>query len=121
MRLVKNNRARFAGVACLLRTHVGPVNASGCLSDLEKHCEKCDFATVKCPFAAHGCDHVVFRKTLTDHIQNNVTSHLVLLCTSMSKLQVCHCDDPKPMLGSSSLTLTRQSTKGSITASLSSR
>uniref|UniRef100_A0A7S1NRG8 RING-type E3 ubiquitin transferase n=1 Tax=Eutreptiella gymnastica TaxID=73025 RepID=A0A7S1NRG8_9EUGL len=59
----------------------------GCLSDLEKHCEKCDFATVKCPFQLHGCDAIISRKTLTDHIQTNVTSHLLLLCTSLGKLQ----------------------------------
>eukprot|EP01012_Entosiphon_sulcatum_P064613 TRINITY_DN9343_c0_g1_i1.p1 TRINITY_DN9343_c0_g1~~TRINITY_DN9343_c0_g1_i1.p1 ORF type:complete len:305 (+),score=33.49 TRINITY_DN9343_c0_g1_i1:39-953(+) len=59
----------------------------GCLSDLEKHTEKCDFATVKCPFTTHGCDAVITRKTLTEHIQNNVTSHLLLLCNALAKLQ----------------------------------
>eukprot|EP00993_Chasmostoma_nieuportense_P002581 NODE_3364_length_981_cov_52.450820_g3218_i0.p1 GENE.NODE_3364_length_981_cov_52.450820_g3218_i0~~NODE_3364_length_981_cov_52.450820_g3218_i0.p1 ORF type:complete len:308 (-),score=86.44 NODE_3364_length_981_cov_52.450820_g3218_i0:35-958(-) len=59
----------------------------GCLSDLEKHGDKCEFASVKCPFMAHGCDSVITRKTLTDHIQHNVTGHLLQLCTSLSKLQ----------------------------------
>lgn len=59
----------------------------GCLSDLERHVEKCEFATVKCPFMAHGCDAVVTRKSLTEHIQGTDVSHLLLLCNSLSKLQ----------------------------------
>eukprot|EP00993_Chasmostoma_nieuportense_P002287 NODE_3097_length_1030_cov_32.193798_g2953_i0.p1 GENE.NODE_3097_length_1030_cov_32.193798_g2953_i0~~NODE_3097_length_1030_cov_32.193798_g2953_i0.p1 ORF type:complete len:248 (-),score=64.75 NODE_3097_length_1030_cov_32.193798_g2953_i0:96-839(-) len=59
----------------------------GCLSDLEKHGEKCDFASVKCPFTAHSCEAIVTRKTLGDHIQSNITSHLLLMCSSLSKLQ----------------------------------
>jgi len=59
----------------------------GCLSDLERHSEKCEFANVKCPFTPHGCDAVVTRKTLADHIQTNVASHLLLLCNALVKLQ----------------------------------
>eukprot|EP01006_Ploeotia_vitrea_P047453 TRINITY_DN67129_c7_g3_i1.p1 TRINITY_DN67129_c7_g3~~TRINITY_DN67129_c7_g3_i1.p1 ORF type:complete len:286 (+),score=3.14 TRINITY_DN67129_c7_g3_i1:69-926(+) len=59
----------------------------GCLSDLDKHCDKCEYATVKCPFTPHGCEFVVTRKTLSDHIQTNSTSHLLLLCTALAKLQ----------------------------------
>eukprot|EP00996_Jenningsia_fusiforme_P001091 NODE_1998_length_1331_cov_20.916537_g1814_i0.p1 GENE.NODE_1998_length_1331_cov_20.916537_g1814_i0~~NODE_1998_length_1331_cov_20.916537_g1814_i0.p1 ORF type:complete len:336 (+),score=48.17 NODE_1998_length_1331_cov_20.916537_g1814_i0:60-1010(+) len=59
----------------------------GCLSDLERHGERCEWASVKCPFQPHGCDAVVTRRSLTEHVQSNATSHLFLLCTVSNRLQ----------------------------------
>eukprot|EP00996_Jenningsia_fusiforme_P007232 NODE_971_length_1785_cov_27.438940_g857_i0.p1 GENE.NODE_971_length_1785_cov_27.438940_g857_i0~~NODE_971_length_1785_cov_27.438940_g857_i0.p1 ORF type:complete len:302 (+),score=40.51 NODE_971_length_1785_cov_27.438940_g857_i0:209-1114(+) len=59
----------------------------GVLGELEAHTEKCEFTTMKCPFTSHGCDVVVTRKTLGEHVQSNVSHHLLLLCASITKLQ----------------------------------
>ena len=58
----------------------------GVFSDLERHAEKCDWATVRCPFGTHGCDAVVTRKTLQDHIQTSLAAHLTLACTALTRL-----------------------------------
>lgn len=58
----------------------------GNYSDLERHSERCELATVKCPFSAHGCDAVVSRKTLPEHMTASMNSHMVLLCHVTSRL-----------------------------------
>lgn len=59
---------------------------SGAFSDLERHSERCDFATVKCPFAVHGCDAVVSRKTLQEHMAASSNAHLLLMCSVTARL-----------------------------------
>lgn len=51
----------------------------GAYSDMEKHTERCEFALVKCPFAPHGCDITVTRKTLAEHLTTGTQHHLTLL------------------------------------------
>lgn len=60
---------------------------SGPYSDLEKHAERCDYTTVKCPFAPHGCEVTGTRKTLQEHIAGGVAAHMSLLCAAVAKLQ----------------------------------
>jgi len=59
---------------------------SGAYSDLDRHVERCEFATVKCPFSVHGCDVVVSRKTLPEHMATGTNSHLMLLCAVTARL-----------------------------------
>lgn len=63
--------------------------ANGCewkgdYGDLETHIEKCDYVPVECTFSPHGCEVMVTKKTLTDHIANNVAMHLNLVCGSLT-------------------------------------
>lgn len=58
----------------------------GVYSDLEKHNDKCEFATVKCPFAQHGCDAIVTRKSVQDHMTTSVPQHLLLVCNAVTRL-----------------------------------
>lgn len=65
---------------------------SGCMwqgefSDLDKHVEKCEFAMVKCPFAQHGCDASLTRKTMAEHIASSTPQHVLQLCHALNKLQ----------------------------------
>eukprot|EP01002_Notosolenus_urceolatus_P006010 NODE_2606_length_1079_cov_16.324272_g2169_i0.p1 GENE.NODE_2606_length_1079_cov_16.324272_g2169_i0~~NODE_2606_length_1079_cov_16.324272_g2169_i0.p1 ORF type:complete len:296 (+),score=50.12 NODE_2606_length_1079_cov_16.324272_g2169_i0:104-991(+) len=59
----------------------------GCLSDLERHGDRCEFATVKCPFAPHGCEAVVNRKGLSEHVSSNSTNHVLLLCAAVTSFR----------------------------------
>jgi hypothetical protein len=58
----------------------------GVYSDLDRHAERCELASVKCPFSVHGCDAVVSRKTLPDHMSSSMNAHLLLLCQVTSRL-----------------------------------
>jgi hypothetical protein len=59
---------------------------SGCYSDLERHAERCEHATVKCPFNVHGCETVVSRKTLQAHLAADANAHMMLLCAVTARL-----------------------------------
>eukprot|EP00997_Jenningsia_sp_PLL12_P004690 NODE_1955_length_1026_cov_100.370522_g1587_i0.p1 GENE.NODE_1955_length_1026_cov_100.370522_g1587_i0~~NODE_1955_length_1026_cov_100.370522_g1587_i0.p1 ORF type:complete len:317 (-),score=110.59 NODE_1955_length_1026_cov_100.370522_g1587_i0:76-984(-) len=80
-------RRRIQALAVWCHNRRGGCTWKGCYSDLERHYDKCDFATVKCPFTPHGCDAVVTRKALAEHTQGNMMHHLVLLCASLSRFQ----------------------------------
>ena len=58
----------------------------GAYSDLEKHCERCDFAPMRCPFAAHGCEYAATRKNLTEHLNATVAQHLLYVCATTTRL-----------------------------------
>eukprot|EP00755_Sulcionema_specki_P028143 Sspe_Gene.89269::Locus_61066_Transcript_1_1_Confidence_1.000_Length_1237::g.89269::m.89269 len=73
------------GVHC--RNKRGGCAWKGALSEFERHAEKCEYATVKCPFAPHGCDEDVTRRSLQQHIQNSMSNHLILMCQALTKLQ----------------------------------
>lgn len=47
--------------------------------DLQQHlCNECQMATVKCQFSCYGCDAVVKRKDMPDHLTKAVVNHLSL-------------------------------------------
>lgn len=58
----------------------------GEFGDLESHTEKCEHSPVDCTFAPHGCDAVVTKRNLAEHIATNVVSHLSLISRSMATL-----------------------------------
>ncbi|KAJ9462979.1 hypothetical protein DIPPA_22526 [Diplonema papillatum] len=75
-----------------LNVHCKYRRSSGCswrgvLSDYERHAEKCDHALVSCPFAMHGCEANVTRRSLPEHLQTEITSHLLLANTAILRLQ----------------------------------
>ncbi len=61
-------------------------NWVGSYSDLDKHVDRCDYSTVRCPFAPHGCDAAVTRKTLAEHLSGSVPQHLMLMCQVTARL-----------------------------------
>ena len=62
----------------------------GAYSDLERHSERCDHATVKCPYAVHGCETITTRRTLQEHITTNMHQHLAFVCGALTKLSEEH-------------------------------
>jgi len=49
-------------------------------SELVQHltCD-CEHAPVTCPFAVHGCDRVVLRGLLADHLKEDLVNHLMMM------------------------------------------
>ena len=78
-------RINALSVHCIHRKHSCPW--TGSLSDLDRHIDKCEYATVKCPFSCHGCEAVLSRKTLSQHIETSVNAHILLLCSATARLQ----------------------------------
>lgn len=58
----------------------------GAYSDLDRHADRCELATVKCPFSVHGCEAIVSRKTLPEHMSTNMNAHLLLVCQVTTRL-----------------------------------
>eukprot|EP01062_Namystynia_karyoxenos_P061105 TRINITY_DN530_c0_g1_i2.p2 TRINITY_DN530_c0_g1~~TRINITY_DN530_c0_g1_i2.p2 ORF type:complete len:337 (+),score=137.06 TRINITY_DN530_c0_g1_i2:83-1012(+) len=84
------SQRKIQTLAVFCKNKQGGCPWKGTLADFDRHIDKCEYAMVKCPFAPFGCDGAVTRKTLTEHVQANVTSHLLLICSAISKLQDEH-------------------------------
>lgn len=52
--------------------------------NLQSHVDRCEHVPVECAFAPHGCNAVVSRRNLHEHIAENVAQHLALMCTSLT-------------------------------------
>ena len=73
-----------------LRTRC-PNHAEGCawvgeLSDMQGHCDNCEFSVFKCGFVMVGCDADVTRKSVLEHSKSHLNHHLALLCRTAARL-----------------------------------
>jgi len=69
-------------IECPNHCEVGYVNRD----EMSAHLEVCSLAIVKCPFAPVGCDSVVRRKDLTEHLETSTTFHMNYMLRSITSL-----------------------------------
>ena len=64
---------------CKHKCHTGEIKRS----QMERHLSECPLEPIPCPAREAGCQEVVCRKDLNDHLASNQAQHLTLFCSAL--------------------------------------
>ena len=65
---------------CKHKCHSGEIKRS----HMERHLSECPLEPIPCPAREAGCQEVVCRKDLNDHLTSNQAQHLALFCSALT-------------------------------------